>query len=122
MTQNASPPMLNLVPDSAPFSEDQRAWLNGFLAGFISLDGATNACTVHLTGEHYGAGGAAGMTFTGKASGTTILSGSCWSPNDWSTFSAVTAYSLNDNRKLDVTFGGTGSVRNLRCVVIEFPD
>jgi len=90
--------------------------------GVISLDGATNACTVHLTGEHYGAGGAAGMTFTGKASGTTILSGSCWSPNDWSTFSAVTAYSLNDNRKLDVTFGGTGSVRNLRCVVIEFPD
>ena len=41
MTQNASPPMLNLVPDSAPFSEEQRAWLNGFLAGFISLDGAT---------------------------------------------------------------------------------
>ena len=41
MTQNASPPMLNLVPESAPFSEEQRAWLNGFLAGFISLDGAT---------------------------------------------------------------------------------
>ncbi len=41
MTQNVSPPMLNLVPESAPFSEEQRAWLNGFLAGFISLDGAT---------------------------------------------------------------------------------
>ena len=30
MTQNVSPPMLHLVPESAPFSEAQRAWLNGY--------------------------------------------------------------------------------------------
>lgn len=28
-----------LVPDSAPFSEEQRAWLNGFLSGFIGFAG-----------------------------------------------------------------------------------
>jgi sulfite reductase (NADPH) flavoprotein alpha-component len=40
MTQNLPPPIPSLVPESAPFSEDQRAWLNGFFAGLISLDGS----------------------------------------------------------------------------------
>lgn len=57
MTQNVSPPMLNLVPDSAPFSDAQRAWLNGFLAGFISLDGATPISNEQVTALM--AGGAA---------------------------------------------------------------
>ena len=35
------PPMLDLVPESAPFSAEQRAWLNGFFAGVVSLDGAS---------------------------------------------------------------------------------
>jgi sulfite reductase (NADPH) flavoprotein alpha-component len=30
------------IPDSAPFSEDQRAWLNGYLAGLYSSDGDAN--------------------------------------------------------------------------------
>ena len=29
-----------VIPDSAPFSSAQRAWLNGFFAGLVSLDGA----------------------------------------------------------------------------------
>jgi sulfite reductase (NADPH) flavoprotein alpha-component len=29
-----------LVPDSAPFTAEQRTWLNGFFAGFLELDGA----------------------------------------------------------------------------------
>ena len=29
----------SLIPDSAPFSNEQRAWLNGFLAGWIGLPG-----------------------------------------------------------------------------------
>lgn len=33
----ANPPF---IPDTAPFNEDQRAWLNGFLAGLYSNDGA----------------------------------------------------------------------------------
>jgi sulfite reductase (NADPH) flavoprotein alpha-component len=38
---NASPPPIaNLIPESAPFSPEQRAWLNGFFAGLVSLDGA----------------------------------------------------------------------------------
>ena len=29
-----------LIPDTAPFTPEQRAWLNGFFAGLVSLDGA----------------------------------------------------------------------------------
>jgi sulfite reductase (NADPH) flavoprotein alpha-component len=40
MTQPLSPPIMLLVPETAPFAPDQRAWLNGFFAGLVSLDGA----------------------------------------------------------------------------------
>src|SRR5499427_5965668 len=40
MTQRTPPPTVKLVPDSAPFSAEQRTWLNGFFAGFLELDGA----------------------------------------------------------------------------------
>ena len=40
MTQNVPSPFPSLIPESAPFSEDQRAWLNGFFAGLISFDGS----------------------------------------------------------------------------------
>ena len=32
-----------LIPETAPFSPEQRAWLNGFFAGLFSLDGAPAA-------------------------------------------------------------------------------
>ena len=34
------PPVLQLIPESAPFSAEQRTWLNDFFAGLASLDGA----------------------------------------------------------------------------------
>ena len=40
MTQSLPPPFATLVPDNAPFSPEQRAWLNGFFAGLVTLDGA----------------------------------------------------------------------------------
>src|SRR5215468_5465703 len=40
MTQNQPPPFPALVPETAPFSPEQRAWLNGFFAGLVSLDRA----------------------------------------------------------------------------------
>jgi sulfite reductase (NADPH) flavoprotein alpha-component len=40
MTKTLPPPIPSLVPDTAPFSDEQRAWLNGFFAGLISLDGS----------------------------------------------------------------------------------
>jgi len=40
MSQNIAPPIPALVPETAPFSPEQRAWLNGFFAGLVSLDGA----------------------------------------------------------------------------------
>ena len=33
------PPLPSLVPESAPFSEDQRAWLNGFFAAYLGVEG-----------------------------------------------------------------------------------
>src|SRR5262245_25197587 len=33
------PPIPELIPDSAPFTAEQRTWLNGFFAGVLSLDG-----------------------------------------------------------------------------------
>jgi len=44
MTMQTPPPATPLIPETAPFSAEQRAWLNGFFAGLLSLDpGATPA-------------------------------------------------------------------------------
>src|SRR6202044_1945086 len=40
MNQITSPPRLEVIPETAPFSEAQRSWLNGFLVGLLSLDGS----------------------------------------------------------------------------------
>jgi sulfite reductase (NADPH) flavoprotein alpha-component len=40
MTQAVVPPRVELIGTNAPFSPEQRDWLNGFFAGLISLDGA----------------------------------------------------------------------------------
>ena len=39
MTQSMPPPVPTLIPDTAPFTPEQRTWLNGFFAGLVSLDG-----------------------------------------------------------------------------------
>lgn len=43
MTKALPPPTIELVPESAPFSAEQRVWLNGFFAGLVSLDGTFTA-------------------------------------------------------------------------------
>ena len=40
MNQMTTPTRLEVIPASAPFSEGQRSWLNGFLVGLLSLDGS----------------------------------------------------------------------------------
>jgi sulfite reductase (NADPH) flavoprotein alpha-component len=40
MNQMTPPPKIEIIPSSAPFSESQRSWLNGFFAGLLS-DAAT---------------------------------------------------------------------------------
>ena len=37
--QQVPPNIAPLIPDNAPFSPDQRSWLNGFFAGLLSLQG-----------------------------------------------------------------------------------
>src|SRR5882672_9266221 len=41
MNQMTPPPKIEIIPPSAPFSEAQRSWLNGFFAGLLSTDGPT---------------------------------------------------------------------------------
>src|SRR3954454_6889548 len=36
MNQITPPPKIEIIPNSAPFSEAQRSWLNGFFAGLLS--------------------------------------------------------------------------------------
>lgn len=38
---NAIPPLPCLVPDNAPFSSEQRDWLNGFFAAYLGVEGDT---------------------------------------------------------------------------------
>jgi sulfite reductase (NADPH) flavoprotein alpha-component len=38
MNQMTPPPKVEIIPASAPFSEAQRSWLNGFFAGLLSSD------------------------------------------------------------------------------------
>src|SRR5688500_8672270 len=40
MNQSLFPPPVSLIPDNAPFTPEQRMWLNGFLAGFVSIEGS----------------------------------------------------------------------------------
>ncbi|MBI5265013.1 MAG: sulfite reductase subunit alpha [Bradyrhizobium sp.] len=41
MTKILNPSKLEIIPPSAPFTESQRLWLNGFLVGMLGLDGTT---------------------------------------------------------------------------------
>ena len=41
MNQILTPPRLEIIPATAPFTESQRQWLSGFLAGVLGLDGTT---------------------------------------------------------------------------------
>jgi sulfite reductase (NADPH) flavoprotein alpha-component len=38
-----APPSVSFFPETAPFSEEQRAWLNGFFAGMLMPQGAPTA-------------------------------------------------------------------------------
>ena len=38
MTAQTPPPMVSLLPETAPFSTEQRLWLNGLFAGLMSLE------------------------------------------------------------------------------------
>jgi sulfite reductase (NADPH) flavoprotein alpha-component len=38
MSKTLPPPIPALLPESAPFTAEQRAWLNGFFAGYLGLD------------------------------------------------------------------------------------
>lgn len=43
--------MIPLLPETAPFSHDQRAWLNGFFAGLMGLQAPTDAPTIPVAAE-----------------------------------------------------------------------
>jgi sulfite reductase (NADPH) flavoprotein alpha-component len=45
MTHTTPLPLPTLIPETAPFSPEQRSWLNGFLAGLLSLESGVNPLT-----------------------------------------------------------------------------
>ena len=42
MNQITPPRRMEIIPPNAPFSDQQRQWLNGFLVGMLGLDGTTS--------------------------------------------------------------------------------
>jgi sulfite reductase (NADPH) flavoprotein alpha-component len=45
MTHTTPPPLPTLIPETAPFTPEQRSWLTGFLAGLLSLESGVNPLT-----------------------------------------------------------------------------
>ncbi len=43
MSLTTRPPVATLIAENAPFTPEQREWLNGFFAGLLSLDGGITA-------------------------------------------------------------------------------
>jgi sulfite reductase (NADPH) flavoprotein alpha-component len=56
MNQITPPPKIEIIPSSAPFSEAQRSWLNGFVAGLLS-DAPTPLSAEQGAAVMQGAGG-----------------------------------------------------------------
>src|SRR3977135_576855 len=56
MNQITPPPKIEIIPSSAPFSEAQRSWLNGFFAGLLN-EGATPLSAGQGAAVLQGAGG-----------------------------------------------------------------
>jgi sulfite reductase (NADPH) flavoprotein alpha-component len=40
MTVQSRPLIVEIVPEGAPFTAEQRMWLNGFFTGVLSIDGS----------------------------------------------------------------------------------
>src|SRR3569832_860176 len=57
MNQITPPAKIDIIPQGAPFSDAQRSWLNGFLAGALGIAGSTplsaeqNAAMLSSTGD-----------------------------------------------------------------------
>ena len=56
MNQITPPPKIEIIPSSAPFSEAQRSWLNGFFAGLLSPMAPTPLSAGAGRGRHAGRG------------------------------------------------------------------
>ncbi len=41
-------PLPSLIPEGAPFTGEQRAWLNGFFSGFIAMEKAAASAVAHI--------------------------------------------------------------------------
>ena len=51
MSTHTRPPFAPALPENAPFSPEQRAWLNGFFAGLLTGDGGAPGVTALTTAE-----------------------------------------------------------------------
>ena len=51
MNQMSPAQKIEIIPESAPFSPEQRQWLNGFFAGLVSLDTAVTPLSAEQIGR-----------------------------------------------------------------------
>ena len=56
MNQITPPPKLDIIPASAPFSDAQRSWLNGFFAGLLTPDGGPTPLSAEQGASMLGGG------------------------------------------------------------------
>lgn len=70
--------VIPILPESAPFTPEQRAWLNGFLAGLVTLD--NSVATAHENGV--GANGVSGngTSYNGAAGAAVTTNGVAVAP------------------------------------------
>ena len=64
MSVATRPPFPQLIPDSAPFTPEQRTWLNGFFSGLVSLEGGA---VTPLSADESAAPGELGVRVLGPA-------------------------------------------------------
>lgn len=67
--------VIPMLPENAPFSPEQRAWLNGFLAGLANLDQATThgANGANDTASHSVAYNGVAATVNGNGAGAAAI-------------------------------------------------
>ena len=100
---NAIAAIPSLIPENAPFSSEQRAWLNGFFAAYLGVDSDAAAA---VKGEHVCRVLDVCTSDAGLPSGTATRSYGCLFKTTSTTIGAIIAWgTLSTGDALDLIVG-----------------